>query len=133
MFTLYDEIRNGNLVKVRDIIDENPTLVNKYLYGVTPFLYSLECDQQDIALELAKNSNIDFSLKDNQECCCLEKAIDSKMYKVVEIICRMSSKSDLNKVLVTNNETFLTNSIKMNDYQVAIALIRGIFYQFQIN
>jgi ankyrin repeat protein len=127
MYALFDEIRNGNLAKVREIIETNPTLINKYLYGATPFLYSLECSNQDIAFELALNPNLDFELKDNLDICCLEKAIESKMYKIVEIISRVSKKHDMNNIILSNNETFLTNSLKMNDTQVSIALIKGGF------
>ena len=126
MFTLFDEIRKGNLEKIKEILVADPNLVNKYLYGVTPFLYSLECGNQEISLEMVQNSKVDFSLRDNSDVGCLEKAIDSKMYKIVEIVCKMSIKLEMDKVILSNNETFLTNSIKMNDSQVSIALINGI-------
>jgi hypothetical protein len=133
MFTLFDEIRNGNLEKIKEILFADQNLVNKYLYGVTPFLYSLECGNQDISLEMIQNSKVDFSLRDNSEVCCLEKAIASRMYKIVELICKNSKKLDMDKEILSNNETLLTNSIKIKDTQVSIALIKGILCIFYCN
>jgi hypothetical protein len=124
LFELFDNIKYDNIVEFRRIINENPNLINKYLYGVTPLLFSIESDRNNIAIDLCLNDQTDFELKDNVEKSCLEKAIEHKMYTVVEIICK---KLKFNKeYFLENKETLLTNSLKMNDQNVSIALIKGI-------
>lgn len=124
LFELFNEIRNDNRVEFRRLINENPNLINEYLYGVTPLLFSIECNSSDIALDLCSHDQTNFDLKDNVENSCLEKAIENKMYKVVEIICQ---KVTFNKnYFLENQETLLTNSLKTNDQNVPIALIKGI-------
>lgn len=124
LFELFNEIKNDNLVEFRRLINENPNLINEYLYGATPLLFSIECNSSDIAMDLCLHDQTNFELKDNVENSCLEKAIENKMYKVVEIVCK---KVKFNKnYLLENQETLLTNSLKMIDQNVPIALIKGI-------
>ena len=46
------------------------------------------------------------------------------MYKIVEIICKNSKDFNRNNIM-ENNETLLTNSLKMEDTNVSVALING--------
>jgi hypothetical protein len=126
LIQLFHEIRNNNLENLKKIVASYPDLLNKYLYGVTPFHYSIECENQNIAVEIALNPNIDLELKDNLSISCLEKAIQNKMYKIVEIICKNHKNLDRLNNQIINNETLLTNSLKMDEALVTIALIKGI-------
>lgn len=122
---LFQEIKNGDLIRVKEILSLNPKLLNEYYYGVTPFMYSIECEHEDIALELGLNPKTDYSLRDNLDSGLLEKAIEYKMYKVVELICKNIKKSSLNDTISGSSETYLTASIKADDSNVSIALIKG--------
>lgn len=125
LFELFNVIREDNVSEFQKLITNHPDLLNEYLYGVTPLLYSIECNSQNISMEICMNTQTDFSLKDNIENSCLEKAIENKMYKIVEVICKNSTdKPDMNKFL-ENGETLLTNSLKMNDQNICLALING--------
>lgn len=123
---LFQEIKNGSLSKVRDIVSNEPNIVNEYYYGVTPLMYSIECEKEDIALELSQNPKIDFSLKDNLESSPLEKAIEYKMYKIIAIISKKIKKSVLNEALINEVETYLTSSIKADHTASSVSLINGI-------
>ena len=46
---LFKEIKNGSVDRVKDIIQSQPGLLNKYFYGVTPLMYSIECEQEEVA------------------------------------------------------------------------------------
>ena len=128
LIELFNEIKKDNLDNFRKILAAKPNLINKYLYGATPFLYSIECSSHNIALELALNSNTDFELKDNVDNSSLEKAIENKMYKIVEIICKNSKDFNRNNIM-ENNETLLTNCLKMEDTNVSVALINGELFK----
>ena len=126
LFELFNEIRNDNVGNFKQILSENPSLINEYLYGVTPLLYSIECNSPNIAMDLCLCGQADMDLKDNVENSCLEKAIENKMYKIVEIVCKNSNFDK--KMMLDNKETLLTNTLKMNDQNVSIALINGKFF-----
>ncbi len=125
LFELFDTIRNDDFNSFKTLINTNPSLINEYLYGVTPLLYSIECKSEKISMELCLNGLTDFELKDNVETSCLEKAIENKMYKIVEIICKNSTKKFNRNNLMDNGETVLTNSLKMDDQNVTLALLNG--------
>ncbi len=127
LFELFDTIRNDDFNSFKTLINTNPSLINEYLYGVTPLLYSIECKSEKISMELCLNGLTDFELKDNVETSCLEKAIENKMYKIVEIICKNSTKKFNRNNLMDNGETVLTNSLKMDDQNVTLALLNGKF------
>ncbi len=125
LFELFNIIRTDDLNSFKSLINTNPSLINSYLYGVTPLLYSLECKSEKITMELCQNSLADLELKDNVETSCLEKAIENKMYKIVEIICKNITNKFNRNNLMENGETLLTNSLKLDDQNVSIALIKG--------
>lgn len=103
--------------------------LNQYLYGCTPLFYCIECNNEKFTLELLKNQSVDVFLKSNVNISCLEKAIENKLIKVIDVLLKRYKKADLNRVL-DNNETLLTNTIKNYDEECAIALIEGNFYNF---
>ncbi len=127
LFELFNTIRNDDLNSFKTLINTNASLINEYLYGVTPLLYSIECKSEKISMELCLNGLTDFELKDNVETSCLEKAIENKMYKIVEIICKNSTRKFNRNNLMDNGETVLTNSLKMDDQNVTLALLNGKF------
>lgn len=124
-FELFSEIKNDNVENVKQLLHSHPDLINEYLYGVTPFLYSIECGSRDVALLLSQNGDVNFELKDNTEENCLEKAIENKMGKIVEFICKKYPMKFIKNNLMVNGETLLTNSLKMHDQDISVALIKG--------
>lgn len=121
---IFDSIKNNDLVKLNNILSSNTNLINKYLYGVTPFLYAIECGNEDIALELSKRGDVNFSLKDNLDFNCLEKSIESKMYNLAELICKNNRAFNLDEILF-DKETILTRSLKSEDNDACRVLIIG--------
>lgn len=126
-FELFNEIKNDEVDNVKQVLHKHPKLINEYLYGVTPFLYSIECGSNNVALYLSQNSDVDIELKDNTEETCLEKAIEKKMGKIVEFICKKYPKKFVKNSFMQNGETLLTNCLKMHDQDISVALIKGGF------
>ena len=124
-FELFNEIKNDEVDNVKQVLHKHPKLINEYLYGVTPFLYSIECGSNNVALYLSQNSDVDIELKDNTEENCLEKAIEKKMGKIVEFICKKYPKKFVKNSFMQNGETLLTNCLKMHDQDISVALIKG--------
>lgn len=122
---LMTEIKNGAVDQVRELVRRNSNIINEYLYGVTPLLYSIECKREDLALELCNLDNLDVGLKDNLDVGPLERAVELKLYRVVESLAKKSKKSQLNNFLAASTETYLTSCLKSDDQNVAISLIRG--------
>lgn len=128
MFRLFDAIKDGNLQLVSEIVAKNPSHLNEYLYGVTPLMYSLECGNEAICDELCKSSDrLDLSLRDNLDAGYLEKAIESRIYSVVDLVCRLSSRSDMSQCFIAN-ETLLTYGIKNEDSKLVELLVSSKIY-----
>lgn len=125
LFDLFNEIKCGNLSQVKEILKSKPNLANQYLYGVTPMLYSIECNREDIALFLCTNFSSNLNLVDNLGASPLERAIETQSYKLVEEIIKKMKKTDLDD-LFFDDETLLTSSLKSDDQMVSIVLINGI-------
>lgn len=125
--SLFSEIRDGNVPKVKEKLSSTPTLVNEYLYGATPLLYSLECGCEEIALALCSTPGIDLELRDNLGVSPLERAIEARLYRVVAEIVRKIKVNNLNKLLIDASETLLIKSLKSDDQDVVVALIEGKF------
>ncbi len=123
---LFKSIKNDNLSKVKEILNDRPSLINEYLYGVTPLHYSIECQNEKIALELCQHPKIQLNFKDNLNESCIQKAIESKMYNLVQKLSKLDKSISLNEILA-NQETLLTNCIKLGDNEAVISLINGIF------
>ena len=121
---LFTEIKNGDESSVGEIVAKDTNLFNQYLYGVTPLLYSIECGREDIALWLCSNSSVDVSLCDNTKVTPLERAIETKCYRIVEEILKRSKKRELDEIVV-DDETLLTKTLKSDDQNISIALING--------
>lgn len=129
LVSLFKEIREENLNAVKEIILQDSSILNEYLYGVTPFIYSVECERESIAIELLNYPDLDLNLRDNLGDSCLSKAFESKLYKLAEMICSRVKKTVINEILY-NNETLLTSCIKADDEMGSIILIKGkIFYK----
>jgi ankyrin repeat protein len=124
---IFDSIKNNDILRLNNILNANQNLINKYLYGVTPFLYAIECGNENIALELCKRGDINFSLKDNLDFNCLEKSIESKMHNLSEIIFTKNKALNLDEILI-DKETILTRSLKNEDSNVCKVLINGMVY-----
>jgi hypothetical protein len=127
LIEIFDSIKNNDILKLNSILSVNPNLINKYLYGVTPFLYAIECGNENIALELSKHGDVNFTLKDNLESNCLEKSLESKMYNLSEIICIKNIGLNLDEIL-NDRETILTRSLKSEDNYACKILINGNFW-----
>jgi len=123
---LFKSIKNDNLSKVKEILNDRPSFINEYLYGVTPLHYSIECQNEKIALELCQYPKIQLNLKDNLNENCIQKAIENKMYSLVQKLCKLDKSISLNETLA-NQETLLTNCIKLGDNEAVVSLINGIF------
>ena len=121
---LFNLIKNNNVAKVKETLAKTPKFLNEYCYGVTPLLYSIESNSESIALELCLNPHVDLSCKTNEDESVLMKAIEHKMYKIMEIVCRKANKSMLNELL-DSGETYLTHTLKSDDSNASIALING--------
>jgi hypothetical protein len=126
IYSLFNEIKQGNNDKVKTIIKQDSKLLNKYLYGANAFIYSIECGREEIAIELASQmkGSSEFNSKDNLNRSCLEIAIHNKLDKTVEYICSNLKPDQLNRIQEDNGETYLTQSLKEND-QISLALING--------
>lgn len=122
---LFDLIKRGNLEKCLEIVSKKPNLLNMHYYGVTPLMYSIECQMEEIALEFCRYPGINLSLKDNLDSTLLEKAIEYKMFQVVEYLCQNSKKPNIDQIYLENGETYLTYAIKNGDEQTIKALIKG--------
>lgn len=122
---LFSEIKSGNVSKVKELCSANANLVNQYLYGVTPLLYSIECNQAEVAVALCSIPDIDLSLCDNLNTSPLERAIETRSFKIVDEIVRRTKKTQLNNWLIDDVETLLTSSLKSGDDEISIALING--------
>ena len=122
---LFKEIKLGNVDQVTEIIQNQPNLLNRYFYGVTPLMYSIECEQEEVALSLCQTPGIDLNLKDNLDSSLIEKAIEYKTFRVVEYLCKNIKKPFVNDTYFENGETYLTSAIKSGDDQTTIALING--------
>ncbi|CAF0712969.1 unnamed protein product [Brachionus calyciflorus] len=122
---LFQNIKNGNIEKCREILSSQPNLINKYFYGVTPLMYSIECEQEEIAFELCQTSGVDLSLKDNLDSTLLEKSIEYKMFKIIEYLCQNFKKSVVNDYYLENGETYLTSAIKSGENQTVKAFVNG--------
>ncbi|RNA35640.1 kinase D-interacting substrate of 220 kDa-like protein [Brachionus plicatilis] len=122
---LFEYIKSGNLDKCLEIVNKNPGLLNMHYYGVTPLMYSIECQTEEIALEFCRFPGINLSLKDNLDSTLFEKAIEYKMFRVVEYLCQNSRKPNINDIYLDNGETYLTFAIKSGDEQTLRALVRG--------
>ena len=95
------------------------------MYGVTPLYYCIECKNQTFALELLRNTTVDQFLKSNLEVSCLEKAMENKLFDVIEVLLKKYKKAEMSKILDNCDETLLTKSIKNFDQMCAIVLIEG--------
>jgi hypothetical protein len=124
---LFSDIRNGDLTKVRECLSSDSSLVNKFMYGVTPLMYSIECQNEEISFDICQNyPDLDLTLNDNLGSSYLEKAVEYKMYKIVELLCSRMDKTVLNANIM-DDETLLTQSIKSDDLNTSLALINGKF------
>jgi hypothetical protein len=121
---LFSDIRSGEVAKVNDLLATDSSLINKFMYGVTPLMYSIECQNEEISLELVKSSGLDLTLTDNLGSGYLEKAVEYRMYKIVEALCPRVDKAIINGT-VMDTETLLTHSIKIDDLNTSLALING--------
>lgn len=121
---LFSEIKSGNEFKTSEILASHSFLINQYLYGVTPLLFSIECGQEKVALSLCKKFSADISLRDNMNVTPLERAIKAKFYTVVEEIIIKSRTKDLEEFYI-GAETILTKILKSEDENICIALIKG--------
>ena len=121
---LFSEIKSGNEIKTSEILARNSFLINQYLYGVTPLLFSIECGQEKVALSLCRKFSADFYLRDNMNVTPLERAIEAKLYKIVEEIIIKSRTKDLDEFYI-GAETILTKTLKSEDQNISIALIKG--------
>ena len=121
---LFSDIKNGDSLKVKSSIESSPTWLNKFIYGVTPLMYAIECGNEEISLELCQNPNADFTLTDNFDMSYLQKAVEAKLPKLVELLLSKIKRSNLNDMFI-DNETLLTYSIKMNDPNTSLAFING--------
>lgn len=122
---LFSFIKNDNLTKVKETISKNPAMLNKMMYGASPLIYSIECNRENIALDLCQSyPDIDLNCKSSEGENVIFKAVEHKMYKIIEIICRNSKKTILNE-LFENGETLLTDTLKRNDDTSSILLING--------
>jgi ankyrin repeat protein len=127
LIEIFRAIKQNDLTIVKQLASRNSQKLNDYLYGVTPFLYSIECKNEDIALELLQVSTVNPLLKSNVGTTSLEKAIFNKMYKLTEILIGKYKKSDLNMPLAISGETYLTLALKTNDSNT-INLLLSNFY-----
>ena len=123
---LFNEIKNDNLNNVKRILQSKPNLINSYLYGVTPLLYAIECGHENLAIELCKLTKGNLNLTDNDDCTCLEKAIEKNFLGLVDYICKNNKEPNLNDIL-SNDETYLTFSIKLGNSDVTISLLKSKF------
>ena len=127
LIDLFRSIKQSDLQAFQNILSKNSIDLNQYLYGVTPLFYSIECKNEVFALELLRNPSTEQPfLKSNLGCSCLEKAMENKLFKVVEVLLKKYKKADLNRVLDACEETLLTKCIKFYDQACAIMLIEGI-------
>jgi hypothetical protein len=126
---LFDCIRMKNNIKVDELITRNPKCVNEYFYGTTPFMYAIECGAESIALEICtKTSQLDLNLLDNLNIGCLEKAVEARMYSLVQAICDRLKPARLNEIIkrTQGEDNLLIKSIKFGENQISIALIKGL-------
>ena len=125
LIELFDSIKNNNLNETKKILKDNPNYLNEYLYGATPFLYSIECKNEPIAMELCEMSSLDVHSKDNLGLNSLESAIENRLPNLVKLLAKRFKRSDL-KALDFNvdpNETLLTFALKFSSNEVAIGLL----------
>lgn len=122
---LFEFIKNGNLDKCLELLNRKPKLLNTHYYGVTPLMYSIECQFEEIALELCQFPGVDLSLKDNLDSSLMEKAIEYKMFRVVEYLCQNFTQLKNEQIYLPNGETYLTYAIKNGDESTVNALIKG--------
>jgi hypothetical protein len=131
LIELFSFIKNDNLSKVKDVISKNPKILNEMYYGATPLIYSIECNNEKIALELCQYPNIDLGCKSNEDESVLMKAIEYKMHKIIEFYCSKCKKASLNQLL-DSGETLLTDTLKRDEKDSSIALINGNFSDIKI-
>ena len=129
---LFKSIKYDDSTKVKEILKDRPSFINEYLYGVTPLHYSIECQNEKIALELCQYPRVQLNSRDNLNESCIQKAIENKMYDLVKLLCKLDKNIPLNEFL-SNHETLLTNCIKLGDNEAAISLLNGIFHKFTSN
>ena len=127
LIELFDFIKRDDITKIKEIISKSPKIINEMQYGATPLIYSIECKNEKIALELCQYQNIDLNCKSNEGETVLMKAIEYKMYKMIEHVCKKINKKFLNELL-ENGETLLTDTLKRDENHSSIALIEGIFF-----
>jgi hypothetical protein len=125
LIDLFRSIKQNNIDQFKSIISSNLININQYLYGATPLFYCIECKNQIFALELLRNPTIDQFLKSNLEVSCLEKAMENKLFEVVQVLLKKYNRAEISKILENFDETILTKSIKNFDQMCAIMLIEG--------
>lgn len=122
---LFEYVKCQNLDKCLEILHQKPKLLNMHYYGVTPLMYSIECQAEEIALQLCQYPGSDLSLKDNLDSSLLEKAIEYKMFTVVEYLCQNLKQLNQDEIFLDNGETYLTYAIKNGDEKTVKSLIKG--------
>jgi ankyrin repeat protein len=119
LYELFNAISSDNLNQVAEILQNDPSLLNKYMYGVTPLMFSIECKTQAISMHLLTNNSpsIDLDLRDNLGMTCLEKAIETMhVSEFIDLLIKKMHRKSLNKMMSSNEgETLLTKAIKMNN------------------
>ena len=122
---LFDAIKACDTASIDSFLSTRPLALNSYMYGATAFLFAIECGNEQVALDLCTTYKVDYELRDNGNESCVEKSIEHKMYTLLEAICKRCSSTTLLNERLPSGETHLTNCIKRDDSEAAIALIKG--------
>lgn len=125
LIELFRCIKQNDDERFRSIVSKSAINLNQYLYGATPLFYCIECKNEVFALELLRNSIVQPFLKSNLEISCLQKAMENKLFEVIQVLLKRYKKDELSNVLENSNETLLTMSIKFFDQSCGVMLIEG--------